>query len=164
MSGTMLRAGVELSADPRFAGRVRRLVVVSTIALGVVAGLAAAKTDAPPWVLAMLAAGWVTMPVILSASLRRPSLRYWLVVPAGLVSLGLISLCIGWLPEDPAAAVGWVLVAAGILLGGTLGSWFWYRLLPVPAAMEPPFSFPRLALIAVHSGLVVVGLALVLGS
>lgn len=161
MNGTLLRAGVELSGDPRFAGRVRRLVIVSALALGVIAGLAAATTDAPPWVLAMLVIGWVAMPAILAGSLRRPVLRYWLVVPAGLVSGGLISLGIGWLPGDPAAAAGWILIAAGILIGGTLGSWFWYRLIPVPVALEPPFAIPRLALIAVHAGLVVLGVVLI---
>jgi hypothetical protein len=164
MNVAMLRPGVELSADPGFAPRVRRLVAVSTVALGVVTYLAATTTGAPLWILTMLATGWLMMPIILAGSLRRPKLRYGLVAPAGLVGGGLTCLCLGWLPDDPTTAVGWTLVTAGVLLGGTLGSWFWYRLAPVPAAMEPPFSVARLALIAVHTGLVVLGVALILSS
>lgn len=164
MNVAMLRPGVELSADPGFAHRVRRLVAVSAVALGVVTYLAATTTAAPLGTLAMLAAGWLMMPIILASSLRRPKLRYGLVAPASLVGGGLIWLCLGWLPGDPTTAAGWVLVTAGVLLGGTLGSWFWYRLAPVPAVMELPFSAARLALIAVHTGLVVLGVALILSS
>jgi hypothetical protein len=53
-----------------------------------------------------------------------------------------------------------VLVTAGVLLGGVLGLWFWYRLLPVPAALDDPFSRGRWTLIAVHVSLIVVGLVL----
>lgn len=164
MSPALLRPGVEMSADPGFAGRVRRLVAVSGVALGVITFLAATTTDAPLWVLAMLGSGWLLMPTILAGSLGRPKLRYGLVAPAGLVGAGLIALCLGWLPDVPTAAVGWLLVTAGVLLGGILGSWFWYRLVPVPAAIAAPFGFPRLALIAVHTALVVLGAALILSS
>ena len=107
MNVAMLRPGVELSPDPGFASRVRRLVAVSTVALGVVTYLAATTTDAPLWVLTMLATGWLMMPIILAGSLRRPKLRYGLVAPAGLVGGGLTWLCLGWLPDDPRTAVGW---------------------------------------------------------
>ena len=161
MNLTILRPGVELSADPVFAGRVRRLVAVSAVALGVVTYLAAATSDAPGWVVALLASGWLSMPMILAGSLRQPWLRYGLVAPAGLVSAGLVCLCLGWLPQAPSAAAGWLLLTAGVLLGGTLGVWFWYRLAPVPAALEAPFGVPRLALVAVHTGLVALGVALI---
>jgi hypothetical protein len=51
-------------------------------------------------------------------------------------------------------------MAAGVGLGGTLGLWLWYRVLPAPGALDDPLSPGRWALIAVHIGLVVVGWAL----
>jgi hypothetical protein len=151
---------VELSRDPRFGRRVVRLVAVSAVALGVIWGLAIARLSAPPAVGVALFAGWLLMPVTLAASLRDPRLRFGLVVPASLVTLGLLAVCAGWLPESPLAAWGWVLVTAGVAVGGGLGMWLWYRLLPVPDALHDPFSRPRWALIGVHVGLVVAGCAL----
>jgi hypothetical protein len=51
-------------------------------------------------------------------------------------------------------------VTAGILLGSLLGLWFWYRLLPVPASLDDPFSPGRWTLVTAHIALIVVGLAL----
>jgi hypothetical protein len=148
---------VELTGDGRIDGRVKRLTAVSLVALGLVTGLGLATLEAPPAVFALLALGWVLMPAVLASSLRDPALRYLLVVPASLVTLGLLAICIGWLPAQPMAAAGWVLMAAGIGLGGTLGLWLWYRLLPVPGPLDDPLSRGRWLLVSVHIGLVVVG-------
>ena len=154
------RLPIELSADPTFARRVRRLGLVSLVALGVVWGLAVTTLNAPPIVGGALLAGWALMPAVLFASLARPVLRYGLAVPATLVTLGLLAISVGWLPDSPAAAVGWVLMLLGVGLGGAMGLWLWYRLLPVPAALADPFSPARWILIGVHVALIVVGMAL----
>jgi hypothetical protein len=152
---------IELSANPRFATRVKRLAAVSLVALGLIWALASATLHAPVALNAALAAGWVLMPTMLIASLAEPRLRYALVVPASLVGFGLLAISAWWLPADPVAAGGWLLMTAGVLLGGVLGIWFWLRLLPVPRALDDPFSAGRWALIWVHVGLIVLGLALV---
>lgn len=154
------RLPVELSADPAFARRVRRLGLVSLVALGAIWGLAVTTLDAPPVVDGALLAGWALMPAILFASLAWPMLRYGLTLPATLVTVGLLAIAIAWLPDSPTAAVGWVLILLGIGLGGGMGLWLWYRLFPVPAALVHPFSPARWLLIGVHVGLIVVGLAL----
>ena len=64
-------------------------------------------------------------------------------------------------PEGQVARAGWVLITTGVFLGGILGAWFWFRWLPVPAALADPFSRGRWALIAIHVCLIVFGLALV---
>ena len=148
---------VELSADRRMALRVKRLGLVSMVALGLIWGLAAARLGAPLWVNGMLAAGWVLMPTVLFASLARPRLRYALVLPASLVGIGLLAICAWWLPSDPLAAAGWWLMTAGIALGGCLGLWFWYRLVPVPGWLDDLYSAGRWGLIGLHIGLIVVG-------
>jgi hypothetical protein len=154
------RVPVELSADPRFAGRVRRLAATATVALGLI-WLSASLTLEAGWMIsAALLAGWALMPTVLLSSLRQPLLRYALVVPAGLVGTGLLAICLTALPPMAVAAAGWVLVTAGVALGGVMGSWFWFRLVPVPAALDDPFSTARLRLIGLHIGLIVVGLAL----
>ncbi|HEX6210392.1 MAG TPA: hypothetical protein VF136_06425 [Methylomirabilota bacterium] len=150
----------ELSQDRRFARRVKRLGVVSLVALGLVWWLAAVTLDAPTPVGIALAAGWALMPITLFASLAIPMLRYGLVLPAGLVSIGLLAISGWWLPSSAAAATGWVLVTAGVALGGVLGLWFWYRLLPVPAALDDPYSRGRWALIGIHVALITLGLLL----
>ena len=152
---------VELTADPSFGRRIGRLAVVSAVALGLISALAVTALDAPEALGVAFAAGWLLMPATLLASLRRPRLRYALVVPASLVSMGLLAVCIGWPPADPMAAAGWLLMAAGVAFGGGLGLWFWYRLLPVPAAFHDPFSAGRWALIGVHIALIVAGFGLV---
>lgn len=153
--------GPEMTGDARFEARVRRLAGISSIALGVVFGLAVAGPVDAPYVRLALALGWFLMPTILYASLWRPALRYLLVVPATLVSLGLLAIVAIALPPGVVASAGWVLVTAGVLVGGSLGLWLWYRLLPVPQDLDDPFSFGRWALIGLHVGLVVTGLALV---
>jgi hypothetical protein len=154
------RAHVELSADRRFAGRILRLAITASVALGVIWFLATVTLEAPPVVGSALAAGWASMPAILLASLGRPLLRYALVIPSTLVSLPLLAICLAWLPAGPVAAGGWLLVTAGILLGGWLGLWFWFRLVPVPGVLDDPFGPGRLTLIGIHVALIVIGLAL----
>jgi hypothetical protein len=148
---------VEMSDDPRFARRVRRLALVASVALGVIWALAVSTLAASPLVEISLAAGWILMPTVLAASLALPALRYALVVPATLVSGGLLAICAWWLPAAPIPATGWVLMTAGIALGGLLGLWFWFRLLPVPDALHDPFAPGRIMLIKAHVGLIVVG-------
>lgn len=154
------RIPVELSTNARFARRVKRLALTSVVALGLIWWLAVTTLAAPPIVGIALAAGWVLMPAVLAASLTRPRLRYALVVPATLVGVALLAVLIWWRPLDPLAAAGWLLITAGISLGGVLGLWFWFRLLPVPEPLDHPFSRGRLALIGLHVGLIVSGLVL----
>ena len=151
---------IELSADPRFALRVKRLAATSVVGLGLIWVAATATLDAPPVVGLALAAGWVLMPATLLASLAQPPWRYALVVPASLVGSGLLAISVAWLPADPLAAMGWLLITGGVLLGSLLGLWFWYRLVPVPPGLDDPFSRGRWALITTHVGLVVAGLLL----
>jgi hypothetical protein len=73
----------------------------------------------------------------------RPSLRPWRWVFA---AVGIYDL---------------VLVTGGVLLGGLLGGRFWYRLLPVPRALDDPFSPARWTLVALHVTAILLGLALV---
>lgn len=159
-AATARRSPVELTSDRRFERRIKRLAAVSAVALGLIWALVVATIAAPSAVDAVFAAGWLLMPSTLVASLRYPRLRYGLVVPASLVSVGLLAVCIGWLPTDPLVALGWLLMTVGIALGGCLGLWFWYRLLPVPARLDDPFSTGRWALIVAHIVLVVVGFGL----
>jgi hypothetical protein len=151
---------VELTRDPRVTRRVKRLAAVSAVALGLVWGLAAGTLDTPVAVDAALLAGWLLMPAVLLASLRDTRLRYGLVVPSTLVSLGLFAVVIGWSPVG-VAGLGWLLILLGVLLGGIMGFWLWYRLLPVPAALDDPDATARWALIGAHVTLIVVGLLLV---
>lgn len=150
---------VELSDDERFAGRVRRLAIISAVALGWLFVLWKASVGGLPWAGAALAVGWAAMPAVLAASVRRPSVRYALVVPATLVTGAVLAICVAALPAG-VAGLGWLAIAAGIALGGLLGAWFWMRLAPVPAVLDDPFSSGRSALISVHVGLVVVGFGL----
>jgi hypothetical protein len=157
VSTVRVRSGTELTGDRLFRHRVRRLVAISSVALGVIWGLAFAE-DPPTWVLVLLAVGWASMPTILAASLNRPSLRYALVVPASAVSIGLIGMVMTT-PEE--TAMGWLVITAGIMLGGFLGVWFWFRWLPVPRILDDPFGGPRMTLIGLHLALVLVGAAMV---
>ena len=158
MRAVRAQTGTELTGDRLFGHRVRRLVAISSVALGVIWGLAFVE-EAPVWVLVLLAVGWVSMPTVLAASLSRPSLRYALVVPAGAVSFGLIGM-VRAAPQD--TVTGWLLITAGILLGGFLGIWFWFRWLPVPRILDDPFGWPRTALVGLHLALVLVGATLVI--
>lgn len=150
-------SGVELTANRLFAHRIRRLVVISTVALGIIWGLALAD-GAELWVLVPLGLGWVTMPTILALSLRRPLLRYALLIPATAVSIGLIGMT---LTAPDSTDVGWLLVTLGVLVGGSLGAWFWFRWMPVPRALDDPYGAPRVALVGLHTGLVLIGMAMV---
>lgn len=154
------RTPVELSTDARFARRVRRLAATASVALGVIWALALTTLDAPPIIGASLAAGWVSMPALLIASLQRPRLRYALVIPASLVGLPLLAICAAWLPHRALVGAGWLLITAGIALGGVMGTWFWFRLAPVPPALDDPFAPGRVALITTHVALIGVGIAL----
>ena len=161
MSNALLRRiPVELSADARFAGRIKRLALTAMVALGLIWWLAVTTLATPPLARIALAAGWVLMPTVLLASLSRPRLRYALVLPATLVGVALLGVSIWWLPPEPMAAAGWLLITMGIALGGALGLWFWFRLLPVPEPLNDPFSGGRLALIGLHVALIVSGLVL----
>jgi hypothetical protein len=133
---------------------------VGAVALGLIWGLAVTTLEAPAGVGIALGVGWLLMPMTLVASLARPRLRYALVVPASLVSLGLLAVSIGWLPSDPPAAAGWLLMTGGVIFGGGLGLWFWYRLLPVPRVLDGPLSRGRWGLIGLHVALIVAGFGL----
>jgi hypothetical protein len=154
------RAPVELTTDARFAPRVKRLALTALVALGLIWWLAVSTLDAPSMVNVGLATGWILMPAILAASLARPRLRYALVVPAGLVSVSLLAISASSLPSNIIVASGWLLITLGISLGGLMGLWFWFRLLPVPDALDDPFSSARWTLIGLHVALIVLGLAL----
>lgn len=162
MTRTALRhwpgTGVEMTSDVAFAGRVRRLSAVSSVALGVISLLAITTTDVGSGVVGLLATGWITMPAVLVASLRHPRLRYLLTVPSSLVSLGLLVTAVTY--DGPVlAALGWWLMTAGVLLGGALGGWFWFRLAPVPARLDQPFSRARWSLVTIHVALIAGGAA-----
>jgi len=151
---------IELSSDRRFAGRVRRLAATAVVALGLIWALAVTTLEVPPALGLALAAGWLLMPSILFASLTWPAARYALVIPASLVGLALLAITWTWLPDDPIAASGWLLMTAGILLGALMGLWLWYRLVPVPRKLDDPFSPARLSLIGLHVALIVMGILL----
>ena len=151
---------IELSGDRRFAGRVRRLAATSVVALGLIWGLATLTLEVSAVERTALLSGWVLMPTVLIASLWRPQLRYLLVIPATSVTLALMAIVAWALPANPVAALGWVLVTLGVAMGGMMGLVFWYRIIPVPAALDAPFSRGRLGLIGLHVSLIAVGLGL----
>ena len=155
---------VELTDDRRIVGRVKRLALVSAVMLGIIWALAVDTLASPYLIGAALLAGWVLMPLTLVVSLSNLPARYWLVLPSTLVSLGLLAVVVGWLPSDPVAATGWVLLLAGRALGGAMGLWLWFRVLPVPEALDDPVSPGRWALIGVHVALVLLGALLVIGA
>ena len=138
-----------------------RLAVTSVIGLGVIFALWAAGGRGGTVVGVALGAGWVLMPSLLLLSLRWPVARYALVVPATLVGGGLIAISAAYPAGRPMEETGWLLMSAGVLLGGLLGAWFWFRLMPVPRQFGDPFARGRWALIAVHVGLIVAGVSLV---
>jgi hypothetical protein len=150
-----------MTADRAFAHRVARLAITSAVALGAIWALAHAGGRLRPAIGYLLVGGWALMPAVLLASLRRPRLRYALVVPATLVTVALVALAATAVSRNGAAAAGWPLVAGGVLVGDMLGLWFWFRLFPVPPALRDPFSRGRWALVWLHVALVVSGLLLV---
>jgi len=153
----MGRIGRRRSGDgfSGLASRVARLAVTSVIALGLIFGLWSAARPGGMWAGAALGAGWALMPATLLLMLRAPRARFLLVVPATLVSAALAAITVA--AREP----GWAMIAVGVLLGGVLGGWFWFRLLPVPRPFRDPFGPGRWALIAAHVGLIVAGMALV---
>lgn len=155
------RSPIEMTADPIFARRVVRLAITSAFALAVIWFLSEATLQAHPMIGSGLAWGWLLMPSILGFSLRWPRLRYALILPASLVGLALLAICATGLPDDKVASTGWLLVTSGVLLGGLLGVWLWFRWIPVPTGLVDPFSLGRWALIVVHVSLIVAGVTLV---
>jgi hypothetical protein len=156
------RSGIEMTGDPRFRGRVRRLSITSGVALGVIWALAVGTLDASPWIDDLLLTGWVSMFAVLTASLARPSLRRLVFAPAVMVTAALIGICLWELPRSGLARAGWLTLTAGILMGGGMGAWFWYRWIPVPRGLDDPYVPARSILIAAHVGLVVGGTVLIL--
>ncbi len=151
---------LEMTTDPRFLRRIKRLILVSAVALGFIC-LLVLSTEEVGWVPAgLIIGGWVSMPVLLACSLWWPQWRYLLTVPAGMVSTSLFVVA---LESDGSgsARLGWWLMTAGVLAGATLGTWFWYRWVPVPKNLDEPFSSGRWVLIGVHAGLILIGSGLV---
>jgi hypothetical protein len=157
----LARSAIEMTADRGFGRRVVRLAIISAVALGAIRGVAHAVGKASPAIDYLLIAGWVLMPAVLLASLRRPRLRYALVLPASLITIALAALSATALSRSGAVAAGWIVLTGNVLVGDTLGVWFWFRLLPVPPALRQPFSPGRRTLIQMHVVLVVVGFLLV---
>jgi len=140
--------------------RIKRLVGISAIALGLIAVLVGAVPNLgwlPP---TLMVIGWILMPLLLAYSLRHPAWRYLLAVPAAAVSIALLLVSIEF--EGSAwATAGWWTMTTGVLLGGSLGTWFWYRWVPVPHQLSEPFSRGRWLLVGIHVGLIVSGWVLV---
>jgi hypothetical protein len=156
------RVGIEMTGHPRFRSRVRRLAITSGVALGVIWAMAVRTLDASRSIEGLLLAGWVTMPTVLGLSLTRSSIRRLVVAPTLLVTAALIGICLWELPHAGLARAGWLALTAGILMGGGMGVWFWYRWIPVPRAFDDPYARARSTLIAVHVALVLGGIALIL--
>ncbi len=148
--------GVELTQDRLFTRRIRRLIGISLVMLGVISWLATAN-DAATWIVALMLVGWLLMPSLLLLSLKRPELRYGLLLPGSAFTLGVLAMA---LQAQGAQALGWWLIAVGLTIGGTAGIWFWMRWLPVPKPFDDPYGWPRLAVIGVHAALVVAGIAI----
>lgn len=153
--------GPELTSDERFAGRVRRLVGVSSTALGFITILAIGDGASGPMT-ALFGLGWLTMPVLLAASLSRPRIRYLLGVPATAVGIAATWMLASGTADAGGHVAGWLLIACGVWIGALLGTWFWYRWLPVPGVFDDPFSPGRWLLVAGHAGAVTAGIVLVL--
>jgi hypothetical protein len=157
MTAIRRQRGLELTGDRLFTHRVRRLVGVSVVALGVIWVLAFLD-DAPVWILALLGVGWALMPLILAVSLRRPMARYGLIVPATVIPLGLAGMI---MVGQDSTSNGWIVMTIGIVFGGFLGLWFWFRWLPVPRVLDDPFGSARVSLIGIHIALILSGAAMV---
>jgi hypothetical protein len=101
------------------------------------------------------------MPGLLWVGLDEPGWRSLLPIPAVMFAAALLIITIGFEGPGPALA-GWWMITTGVALGVGLAIWFWYRRFPVPEGLEDPFSPGRWLLIAVHVGLIALGMALVL--
>ena len=157
-----VKTAIEMTGNPRFAVRVIRLAATSVVALGLLWVFQFATLDTHASAGICLAAGWALMPSLLVVSLRWPIVRYGLALPSTLVGFGLIVICLTGLPHDwGAARIGWLMTTAGVLMGGVLGLWFWFRLAPVPSFLDDPFGPSRWILVAIHIVLIVVGLGLI---
>lgn len=157
---TLQRSPVELTRDPTFARRVIRLTITSAVVLGLIWLLSVLTLEADAIIDAGLLAGWLLMPSILGLSLWWPRLRYALIIPSLLVSFSLLAICTTALPDHAVTGSGWLLLTGGVLFGGFLGVWFWFRWLPVPSGLADPFSSGRWRLITVHVSLIITGLVL----
>jgi len=151
---------IELSAASSFSRRVRRLGLVSLVGPGLIWWLAATRLAVPPELLTVLFVGWWLMPAVLFASIPFPALRPLLIAPATLITAPVLAIAVWWPPDRPVAALGWGLIVVGLLLGGVIGGWFWFRWAAVPAALDDPFSPARWGLIVVHVGCIILGFAL----
>ena len=151
---------MEMSSDPDIARRIKRLIAISAVALGLIFLLICTAAEAGPGPTGLMIGGWATMPILLAGSLSSPRWRYLLAIPAGLVSASLLIVALGF-EGSITARIGWWMMTAGVLEGGTLGGWFWYRWVPVPRPFDQPFSAGRWVLVALHAALVVTGGAFV---
>ena len=150
-----------MTADAVFARRVVRLAITSAAALAVLWSLAEVTVPAHSMFRYSLAVGWLLMPLLLLLSLRRPRLRYALIVPATLVTIALLGISAAARTEDVLASTGWLLITGGVVVGGLEGFWFWFRWMPVPRSLMDPFSRGRWLLVGLHVSLIVTGLGLV---
>jgi hypothetical protein len=139
---------------------VRRLGAVSLVAPGLIWWLAATRLVVPQPLLLALIAGWWLMPTTLFASIPYPSIRPLLIAPATLITVPVLVIVAWWSPVQPVAQAGWLLIATGLLLGGVLGGWFWFRWLPVPRVFDHPFAPARWGMIVIHVALICAGLLL----
>lgn len=154
------RHPVEMTTDPGFTARIRRLIGVSIVALGSITLLVFVVADAGWLPTALLISAWVLMPALLAYSLSKPVWRYLLALPAVAASVALLLVAIESTGPSWAWA-GWWMMTIGVLSGGSLGTWFWYRWLPVPRPLDEPFSRGRWVLVSIHAGLIATGWLLV---
>ena len=150
---------LSIETERLLARRIRRLALVSAIALGIIWWLSAGTTYAAMPTRLALALGWLLMPTVLLASLGAPRARLGLALPSTLVTVALAAISIAAWRDGSATAPGWSLLLLGIIFGDLLGGWLWFGVLPVPQGLRDPGSVARWLLILVHVGPVVAGLA-----
>ncbi len=150
---------LSVSAKRGMARRVRRLTLVSAVALGLIWWLSTETTYATMPARLALALGWLLMPAVLLASLGFPRARLGLALPSTLVTVALAGIGIAAWRGGSATALGWSLLLLGIIFGDLLGGWLWFGVVPVPPRLRDPGSVTRWLLILVHVGPVVAGLA-----
>lgn len=145
-------------------GRLTRLSWVGATFLLLITVLAATRTTAQWWIVAMLGSGWLTMTPSLLATRHNPRHLSWVLVPSGLVATGLVGLCITALPAAMPARVGWIMLTVGIWLGVALGLWLWFRLAPIPEVLRDPVGPGRWALITLHVAPILLAFGLLLSA